>query len=109
MHRLSFRGVTSASLAVVAGLCSAGSVWANPQSVENLLQQQDQLGSTQEAQDVAQVTSVSQLTDVRTTDWAFTALQSLVERYGCIAGYPDRTFRGQRSLTRFEFAAGVNA
>ncbi|HBC41992.1 MAG TPA: hypothetical protein DCZ88_08870, partial [Pseudanabaena sp.] len=34
------------------------------------------------------VTSVSQLSDVRSTDWAFTALQSLVERYGCIAGYP---------------------
>ncbi|MFN7297029.1 MAG: porin, partial [Pseudanabaena sp.] len=32
------------------------------------------------------VTSVSQLSDVRPTDWAFTALQSLVERYGCIAG-----------------------
>jgi hypothetical protein len=33
----------------------------------------------------------------------------LVENYGCIQGYPDRTFRGQRSLTRFEFAAGLNA
>lgn len=56
-----------------------------------------------------QVTSVSQLSDVRPTDWAFQALQSLVERYGCIAGYPDRTFRGNRALTRFEFAAGLNA
>jgi hypothetical protein len=55
------------------------------------------------------VTSVSQLSDVRPTDWAFTALQSLVERYGCIAGYPDRTYRGQRALSRFEFAAGLNA
>jgi len=33
----------------------------------------------------------------------------LVERYGCIAGYPDGTFKGNRALTRFEFAAGVNA
>ncbi|MDX1976191.1 MAG: iron uptake porin [Pseudanabaenaceae cyanobacterium bins.68] len=61
------------------------------------------------AEEVAQVTAVSQLSDVKTTDWAFTALQSLVERYGCIAGYPDRTFRGQRSLSRYEFAAGLNA
>ncbi len=45
------------------------------------------------------VTSVSQLSDVRSTDWAFTALQSLVERYGVIAGYPDRTFRGRQALT----------
>ena len=43
------------------------------------------------------VSSVSQLSDVRPTDWAFTALQSLVERYGCIAGYPDRTFRGKQA------------
>jgi hypothetical protein len=57
----------------------------------------------------AQVTSVSQLSDVQPTDWAFQALQSLVERYGCIAGYPDGTFKGNRSLTRFEFAAGLNS
>jgi hypothetical protein len=61
------------------------------------------------ATQTAQVTSVSQLTDVQPTDWAFTALQSLVERYGCIAGYPDRTYRGQRAMTRYEFAAGLNA
>jgi hypothetical protein len=56
-----------------------------------------------------QVTSVSQLTDVQPTDWAFQALQNLVERYGCIVGYPDGTFRGNRALTRYEFAAGLNA
>lgn len=56
-----------------------------------------------------QVTSVSQLSDVQPTDWAFQALQSLVERYGCIAGYPDGTFRGNRSATRYELAAALNA
>jgi len=69
-------------------------------------------------EDVAQVTSVSEFSDVKPTDWAFTALQSLVERYGCIAGYPPEstapgrlkqtpgtTFRGQRAMTRYEFAA----
>ncbi|MFN6538468.1 MAG: iron uptake porin [Nostoc sp. EkiNYC01] len=58
---------------------------------------------------VAQVTSVSQLSDVQPTDWAFQALQSLVERYGCIAGYPNGTYRGNRAMTRYEFAAGLNA
>ncbi|WP_414570577.1 iron uptake porin [Nostoc sp. CCY 9925] len=58
---------------------------------------------------MAQVTSVSQLKDVQPSDWAFGALQSLVERYGCIAGYPDSNYRGNRALTRYEFAAGVNA
>lgn len=60
-------------------------------------------------EEVEQVTSVSQLRDVRPTDWAFQALQSLVERYGCIAGYPDGTYRGNRAITRYEFAAGLNA
>lgn len=65
--------------------------------------------SNQAPNALAQVTSVSQLSDVQPTDWAFQALQSLVERYGCIAGYPDGTYRGNRALTRYEFAAGVNA
>ncbi len=57
----------------------------------------------------SQVTSVSQFSDVQPTDWAFQALQSLVERYGCIAGYPNGTYRGNRAMTRYEFAAGLNA
>jgi len=56
-----------------------------------------------------QVTSVSQFSDVQPTDWAFQALQSLVERYGCIAGYPNGTYRGNRALSRYEFAAGLNS
>ncbi|WP_231510478.1 iron uptake porin [Fischerella sp. PCC 9605] len=66
-------------------------------------------GSKEPDERMAQLTSVSQLADVQPTDWAFQALQSLVERYGCIAGYPDRTYRGDRTLTRYEFAAGLNA
>jgi hypothetical protein len=58
---------------------------------------------------LAQVTSVSELSDVQPGDWAFTALQRLVEEYGCLEGYPDRTYRGDRALTRYEFAAGLNA
>ncbi len=64
---------------------------------------------SQESQSLGQVTSVSQFSDVQPTDWAFQALQSLVERYGCIAGYPNGTYRGNRALTRYEFAAGLNA
>lgn len=58
---------------------------------------------------MAQVTSVSQLSDVQPTDWAFTALQFLVERYGCIAGYPNSIYQGNHALSRYEFAAGLNA
>jgi hypothetical protein len=64
---------------------------------------------SQESNSMGQVTSVSQFSDVQPTDWAFQALQSLVERYGCIAGYPNGTYRGNRAMTRYEFAAGLNA
>lgn len=73
----------------------------NPSAAQSLPPSKDVIGQN--------VTSVSQLSDVRPTDWAFTALQSLVERYGCIAGYPDRTFRGKQATSRYEFAAGLNA
>ncbi|OKH55841.1 hypothetical protein NIES2101_02720 [Calothrix sp. HK-06] len=78
---------------------SAFAVEANETSVAKLA----------ESNNIGQVTSVSQFSDVQPTDWAFQALQSLVERYGCVAGYPGGTFRGNRAMTRFEFAAGVNA
>jgi Carbohydrate-selective porin, OprB family/S-layer homology domain len=63
---------------------------------------------SQEANSVGQVNSVAQYKDVQPSDWAYQALQSLTERYGCISGYPDGTFRGQRTLTRYEFAAALN-
>src|SRR5210317_2300191 len=56
-----------------------------------------------------QVTSVTQFSDVQPTDLAYQALSSLVERYGCVAGYPNGTFRGGRAMTRYEAAALLNA
>ena len=87
-------------LCLIASLLSLGAMPAVAQTTDL---------SNQQSNTLAQVTSVSQLSDVQPTDWAFGALQSLVERYGCIAGYPNGTFRGNRALTRYEFAAGLNA
>jgi len=62
-----------------------------------------------QAADLAQGVRVTDFSDVSPSDWAYQALSNLVENYGCLIGYPDSTFRGQRSLTRYEFAAGLNA
>ncbi len=109
------------SLSCVAFLCLASGGLANALRAETastgsvpnsnkFLPKLEELGKEGKgAETTAQVTSVSQLSDVQPTEWAFTALQSLVERYGCIAGYPNGTFRGQRALSRYEFAAGLNA
>ncbi|MEQ9670001.1 iron uptake porin [Coleofasciculus sp. G2-EDA-02] len=85
----------------------AQAVPATPNDAEILNQINDY--SREGGNSSGQVTSVGQLRDVSPGDWAFEALRSLVERYGCIAGYPDGTFRGNRALTRYEFAAGLNS
>ncbi len=56
-----------------------------------------------------QVTSITQFSDVKPTDWAYQALSNLVDRYGCVAGYPNGTFKGGQSMTRWEAAALLNA
>jgi predicted PhzF superfamily epimerase YddE/YHI9 len=78
-------------------------------TIANNSEPQLDVSALEATEGMAQVTSVSQLSDVQPTDWAFQALQSLVERYGCIVGYPDQTYRGNRAISRYEFAAGVNA
>jgi len=91
----------AAALILLAGNSAfAGEVNGNVTSVAELSQESNSLG---------QVTSVSQFSDVQPSAWAFKALQSLVERYRCVAGSPNGTFRGNRTLTRFEFAAALNA
>ncbi|WP_299406592.1 iron uptake porin [Acaryochloris sp. IP29b_bin.148] len=78
------------------------------QSLNETVSVDDLMADTNE-DSVGQVTSVSQLSDVQPDDWAFQAIQSLVERYGCVAGYPDGTFRPSRAMSRREAAALVNA
>lgn len=57
---------------------------------------------------LAQMTSITQLEDVKPSDYYYQALQSLVERYGCLTGFNDGTFRGDRPATRGEFAINLN-
>jgi hypothetical protein len=98
---------------VGAGFLATSQVQANEIAQVNtdaqIINQLDNYSTEGSTSSKDQVTSVSQLRDVSPTDWAFEALRSLVERYGCIVGYPDRTFRGNRALSRYEFAAGLNA
>ena len=56
-----------------------------------------------------QVTGITQFSDVRPTDWTYQALGNLIERYGCVAGYPNGSFKGGQSMTRYEAAALLNA
>ena len=53
--------------------------------------------------------SLHQLGDIKPSDWAYQALTGLIERYGCVAGATSSSAQGNRSITRFEAAALLNA
>ncbi|MGB5714806.1 MAG: iron uptake porin [Waterburya sp.] len=93
--------------ALIAGIYS-NSVQAQTTTNE-LMKQIEQYGQEGQDNSIWQVTNVNQLRDVSPTDWAYEALRSLVDRYGCIAGFPNQTYRGNQSLSRYEFAAGLNS
>ena len=112
MNRLFWQALKVAPVLFAASLFAASEAGAQTitaeKEVKDTIEQIDsyqQLGQG----DLSQVTNVNQLRDVSPTDWAYEALRSLVDRYGCIAGYPNQTYRGNQALTRYEFAAGLNA
>ncbi|PSO75683.1 MAG: S-layer protein [Cyanobacteria bacterium QH_8_48_120] len=82
---------------------------APSETLEQIQQYSGEGNSNSNGNSMNQVNSVSEFSDVSPDDWAYEALRNLVERYGCIEGYPDGSFRGNRALTRYEFAAGLNS
>ena len=98
----------AASLFAANG-ASAQSVSANKEAVNETLQQINNYQQLEQSGSLSQVTNVNQLRDVSPTDWAYEALRSLVDRYGCISGFPNQTYRGNQALSRYEFAAGLNS
>ncbi|MDJ0589490.1 MAG: iron uptake porin [Pleurocapsa sp. MO_226.B13] len=99
----------------VAGLAIGYPIKASAQSVSDvesnaqLLDRIESYSREGQARSRSQVTNVNQLRDVSPTDWAYEALRSLVDRYGCISGFPNQTYRGNQPLSRYEFAAGLNS
>lgn len=97
----------------VLGTASRGNGAPLPSETSAIIQQiQEYNPSNLSLEPVApleRLNSVRELQDVRPTEWSYSALQSLAERYGCLLAYPDGTFRGNNTLTRDEFAAGLDA
>jgi hypothetical protein len=98
--------VAALRLALLAGLVSLLNLTA---LTHRALASPDPLIQETERDDgMATVTTVADLSDVKPTDWAYTALVSLVDRYGIVIGDGRTRFRGDRPLTRAEFAASLN-
>jgi hypothetical protein len=114
VHKLFWQAVKFAPVLFAASLFAAGSataqsVPADKETVNETLEQINNYQKVEQSGSMSQVTNVNQLRDVSPTDWAYEALRSLVDRYGCIAGFPNQTYRGDQPLSRYEFAAGLNS
>ncbi|NET04066.1 MAG: iron uptake porin [Symploca sp. SIO2B6] len=97
---------------IIAQNATANTITAPNKSItrgNSIIEQINRYSREGRGRSLKQITNTSQLRDVSPGEWAFEALRSLVERYGCIAGFPDGSFRGNQPLTRYEFAAGLNA
>ena len=94
--------VAPAALSVLIAPLSAQAADLNIDSVSDY---SATLDLEQAKQLLQQVTSVNQFNDVYPTDWAYQALVRLVKTYGCVAGYPNGSFRGYIPITRYEAAA----
>lgn len=108
-NMFNFLGKTSPIIffALVTGIYSNS---AQAQTDPNqIIDQIEQYSQVNQKSSIGQVTNVNQLRDVSPTDWAYEALRSLVDRYGCISGFPNQTYRGNQPLSRYEFAAGLNS
>ena len=113
MKKLFWQIVKVAPVVLAASLLApkAASAQTAPAQGNGVNQTLEQINNYQQLEQSgqSQVTNVNQLRDVSPTDWAYEALRSLVDRYGCIAGYPNQTYRGNQALSRYEFAAGLNS
>ena len=102
MKLLQHLWVAPAALTVLIAPLSAQAADLNIDSVSDY---SATLDLEQAKQLLQQVTSVNQFNDVYPTDWAYQALVRLVKSYGCVAGYPNGSFRGYVPITRYEAAA----
>ena len=111
MSEILKKTLLAAPAAVGALLLASGE--ARAQNIDSSLSTSDMLQQIEsyrvEGSRRAQFTGASKFSDVSPGDWAFQALDDLVRRYDCLKGYPNGTYRGNRALTRYEFAAGLNA
>ncbi len=103
--------------------------WQDKSNLKQINRQETLLSNIQKNTDsnktlITQINRVEELRDIQPTDWSYQALKNLIERYGCIDGFPShtihseitnspelssKTYRGAQNISRTEFAAGLNA
>lgn len=82
---------------IVSGFCSTAVAQSIPEFPEPLFREP-----------MTEMPSVSLLSEVQPTDWAYQALLFLVERYKLNSSYIKIFHQGNRTLSRYEFAVLLN-
>ncbi|HEY9723572.1 MAG TPA: S-layer homology domain-containing protein [Oscillatoriaceae cyanobacterium] len=57
---------------------------------------------------LAQEASLGTFSDVPVDHWAFLTVEELARKYQVMGGFPDHTFRGEESVTRYQLAAALD-
>ena len=52
-------------------------------------------------------TPVTELKDLNDTHWAYKSIEGLIEKYQIMEGFPDKTFKGTKTVSRYELAAAL--
>lgn len=82
-----------------------GHLIAATAATASLLVLQFPAAAQSDAQATKGMLKAAQLVDLAPNHWAYTAIQALIEKYRLMGGYPDKTFRGQKPVSRYELAA----
>lgn len=94
-------------------LLLAGGVWGAALAGPALAQQPAMPGSSPAPPAAATPSivpsgpSAEQMVDLAPNHWAYNAIKVLMERYRVVGGFPDKTFRGEKSVSRYELAAAL--
>ncbi len=88
--------------------------WQNEDTLKKLDRQENLIDSFSDRINnnsilLVQVDRIDRFKDIEPTDWSYEALRGLIDRYGCISGFADNTFRGEQTVSRAEFVAGLNS
>ncbi len=108
MSQISWKICSATSALAIASWFSMTTTTIAQTTLEGVIQQIEHYSLEGQEEAIPKVTNVNRLRDVSPKDWAYEALRGLVERYNCISGFPNLTYRGSQTLSRYELAAGLN-
>ncbi|MGK7936243.1 MAG: iron uptake porin [Xenococcaceae cyanobacterium] len=109
MSQVSWKICSATTALTIASWLNIATTTLAQTPLSGVIQKIDRYSLERQPEAVPNITKVNQLQDVSTTDWAYEALQSLIDCYGCITEISNLTYLGSKTLSRYQFAVGLNS